>query len=436
MDEEPQIPEHDFLSSLVVLYVEDDPEIHILLDRVIARHVGTLITARDGAEGVALFRERQPDIIITDILMPTLDGLEMTRLIRGQEPEVPIIVTTAHSDAEFFLRSIDLGIDRYVLKPTNPKVLLKALHHCAHALSLRRARESANRYVRFILDIQPNLLIVVAHQRLEYINLAFLTFLGFPSREAFLASGTGLDDRFLSRDGTPLGNPNTPGSWIQSLLTTAGEHRIVLLRPTEPEGSHAIPFTVTFNALPELDQYIFSFSDVTHLEQEKQLLETQAFTDALTGACNRARLQGVLKAELQRANRHDLPLSVILCDIDHFKRVNDRFGHQIGDDVLRQVANLMKTNIRAEDFLARWGGEEFMIVSPLNDLENMSLLAEKLRGIIAGTPFPVVGTITLSFGVTQRRAEDTIRELTERADKALYAAKAGGRNRVERAVED
>ncbi|MBF0428459.1 MAG: diguanylate cyclase [Magnetococcales bacterium] len=428
-------PDNDFLKTLTILHVEDDPDIHIRLNYFLKRHVKTLLTAMDGEEGLKMFQQQQPDIIITDILMPTMDGLTMTKAIRDLDMDIPIIVTTAYNDEEFFLRSIDLGIDRYVLKPTDPKILFRALTHCAGTLWRRREKEQANRYVRFILDIQPNLLLVVDNGQLEYINQAFLNFLGFESLEAFLNSEVQLENLILTRDGTPLSVQGDPdGSWLMSLLATAGEHRVVYLRATDKKQVQAIPFAVTFNSLPELKKHLFSFSDITHLEQEKLQLEEQAFTDSLTGTCNRARLQGVLNTELRRAHRHEMPLSIIMCDIDHFKRVNDVYGHQAGDDVLRQVATLMAANIRAEDILARWGGEEFMIVSPLNDLENMRLVAEKLRSIIASTPFPAVGQLTCSFGVAQRKPDDTIRDLTERADKALYAAKTGGRNRVEFAL--
>ncbi|MBF0613539.1 MAG: diguanylate cyclase [Magnetococcales bacterium] len=422
-------PDQEFLKNLTVLFVEDDPDIHRLLDRVILRHAGTLITAHNGQEGYELYLAKKPDIIVTDILMPTLDGLAMTGKIRESDTEIPIIVTTAHNDEAYFLQSIDLGIDRYVLKPTHPEILLKALYHCARALWRRREQESANRYVRFILDIQPNLLLVAAHGHLEYINRAFLNLLGYSSLETFLASGTSLGEFLRHRSGEPF--PPQPDGWMHALLQVAREHGIVQLRCQESEQNGSIPFAVTCNALPELQRYLFSFSDVTHLEKEKRQLEVQAFTDALTGVCNRARLQGVLNVEIRRSQRHEIPLAIILCDIDHFKRINDQFGHQVGDDVLRQVAHLMASNIRAEDTLARWGGEEFMIVSPQNDLENMRQLAEKLRALIEHTRFPTVERITCSFGVAQRQGEDTMRELTERADQALYAAKNGGRNRVE-----
>ncbi|MEO5332621.1 MAG: diguanylate cyclase [Magnetococcus sp. YQC-5] len=423
-------PDRDLLKSLTILYVEDDPDIHNQLDFFLKRHVGKLLIANDGQEGLEQFKTHRPDIIVTDILMPIMDGLEMTKNIREADINIPIIVTTAYSDEEFFLRSIELGIDRYVLKPTDPKILFRALINCAQTLVASREKESANRYVRFILDTQPNLLLVVGNGQLEYINRAFLNFLGFSSLETFLASGLTLGSRLFTRDGLSLSNPSDPEAWIQSLLTVSMEHRIVYLHQTAHDQTSGIPFAVTFNSLPEMNKHLFSFLDITHLEKEKQELEEQAFTDALTGVCNRARLQGLLNIELHRAHRHNLPLSIIMCDLDHFKQVNDIYGHQTGDDVLKQAASLMSANIRTEDILARWGGEEFMIVSPQNEMEQTRLLAEKLRGIIANSPFSTGTPITCSFGVAQREQNDTVRTLTERADKALYTAKTEGRNRV------
>ncbi|MBF0178590.1 MAG: diguanylate cyclase [Magnetococcales bacterium] len=424
-------PELEFLKSLTVLYVEDDPDIHARLDFFLKRHVGVLLVAHDGAEGARVWEERQPDIVITDILMPTMDGLAMTRQIRERDEEIPIIVTTAYSDEEFFIRSIDLGIDRYVLKPTDPATLHRALTHCARSLWRRREKETADRYVRFVLDIQPSPLLVTGKGQLEYINRAFLNYLGFPSREDFLASGIALESLMQTRTGLPLSGDGEAGGWIGSLLKAAREDPILFLRRPDQEDPLPIPFAITGNALPELEKHIFSFADVTHLEKEKQELEEKAFTDALTGICNRARLQVILNTELRRAHRHDLPLSVVMCDIDHFKKINDVYGHQAGDDVLRQMVGIMRVNLRAEDLLARWGGEEFMVVSPQSDLESTRLLAEKLRALVEKSHFPAVGQITCSFGVAEREPGDTIRILTERADKALYAAKTGGRNRVE-----
>ena len=117
-------------------------------------------------------------------------------------------------------------------------------------------------------------------------------------------------------------------------------------------------------------------------------------------------------------------------DIDHFKRINDTYGHDIGDDVLVNLSELVKTCIRETDIFARWGGEEFMLLLPHTTMLNASKLAERIRAIIEKNNFPTVGTITSSFGVTQYVNTDTAETFTKRVDRALYKAKETGRNRV------
>ncbi len=135
---------------------------------------------------------------------------------------------------------------------------------------------------------------------------------------------------------------------------------------------------------------------------------------------------------MKRARRYDLPLSLIMFDIDHFKKVNDTWGHQAGDDLLTTLSVYVSANIRDTDMLARWGGEEFMLIAPNTGVEAAGLLAEKLRVLIECGNFGEVGRITCSFGVAQFQPGDTAEDFTGRADAAMYAAKQGGRNRAER----
>lgn len=418
----------DLLSSLTLLYVEDDPDIRVHMVKFLSRRVPNLIVAENGLEGLEKFHSFKPDIVVTDIMMPKMDGLQMAKAIREADRAIPIVVMTAHNDDEYFILSIDLGIDRYVLKPTNPRFLIEAVEKCAQLLKSQRQQEEANRYVRFLLDAQPNFLMVITGEFVEYVNRAFLDFLGSPSIDHFRQVVENAGNLIFTSQGN---NINDEGHWLELLTRTPEKYPIIYLKPLDQNSETLVPFALKTNSLPEQNRHLFSFIDITHIENEKRQLETQAFTDALTGVCNRARLQGLLEAELRRARRHSLPVSVILGDIDHFKSINDTHGHQTGDDVLKKFARLIRDNVRIEDIVARWGGEEFMIVSPLNDTDSTCKLAEKLRRIIAAETFSKAGHVTCSFGVSQARREDSIRTLTERADKALYRAKTRGRNRVE-----
>ncbi|MGE5758437.1 MAG: diguanylate cyclase [Sideroxydans sp.] len=171
--------------------------------------------------------------------------------------------------------------------------------------------------------------------------------------------------------------------------------------------------------------------DITERKQKEKEIHLLAATDSLTGIINRREFTSILENELARAKRYATPLSLVMYDLDHFKQVNDTFGHDAGDHVLQTVANLVKRSIRAIDVDARWGGEEFMILMPQSDIEGARNAAEKLRVAIAGQHFDKVGYITASFGVAEFGSGDDIGSLLKRVDDALYKAKGRGRNCVE-----
>lgn len=163
---------------------------------------------------------------------------------------------------------------------------------------------------------------------------------------------------------------------------------------------------------------------------KNQQLENLSVTDRLTGLFNRRKFDELFASECERALRTGLALSVLMVDIDHFKSVNDSYGHQIGDQVLVAVAHLLKQDVRKLDTVARWGGEEFMLLCPATGLDGAAALAENIRATIEMHEFPSVGHKTCCFGVAQYRAGEAADALLERADAALYRAKQEGRNRV------
>lgn len=173
-------------------------------------------------------------------------------------------------------------------------------------------------------------------------------------------------------------------------------------------------------------------------ERKLAILELQelAITDPLTGIFNRRKLQDVLRYEISRKYRYEFDLSIVMCDIDHFKRINDVHGHHAGDNVLKLVSGIIRENVRESDIFARWGGEEFVILMPNTDLMSARMVAIKLQKVIAKTDFPDVGTVTGSFGVAMFDSEsDTADTFINRADKALYEAKESGRNDVKVALK-
>jgi diguanylate cyclase (GGDEF)-like protein len=174
-----------------------------------------------------------------------------------------------------------------------------------------------------------------------------------------------------------------------------------------------------------------SLEQKLHLQLVARDLESKAHTDALTGLGNRLLFDRALAAEIDRAERYGTPASLLLLDADHFKRINDSYGHPVGDAVLKRIAAIARARVRNSDILVRWGGEEFALLMPQADLASARAVAEKLRLAIEEATFEAVGRVTCSMGVAELRPGDTAQSLVSRADAALYNAKANGRNRVE-----
>jgi diguanylate cyclase (GGDEF)-like protein len=167
------------------------------------------------------------------------------------------------------------------------------------------------------------------------------------------------------------------------------------------------------------------------LKDQTRLFKQQSITDTLTGLYNRLKLDEDLAYSIKRIKRVKSEFAVILLDIDNFKQINDSYGHLIGDLVLKAFSILLKQSIRDSDIIGRWGGEEFLIICPDSGIGGCHKLAEKLRKRIEKCNFPEVGRITASFGITACKQDEKVDSLIDRADKALYLAKQGGRNRVE-----
>ncbi|EGJ49984.1 diguanylate cyclase [Desulfocurvibacter africanus] len=417
----------EFLARQAVLYVEDDAIIQFSVSTLLDKVIGRLYTASDGQEGLDIFLEKRPDIVITDIRVPGMTGLEMVEAIRERDKDVPIIVTTAYNETDNLLRAIELGIDKYVVKPIERGQLLQCVERCAEGLRQRRQVEEANRYNRFLLDINPNFMVTFESGRIEYVNKTFLEFIGFGSMEELLRSGRQLHEWMLSVD--DVQDPEALEGW-QDLVIRGHDRDVLVTFRSGDSDVESRAFLATSNRLPDSPKYVLCFTDVTRLESEKRGLIYKASTDHLTGAMNRMSFQEFLSEEMKRATRYGTPLSVAMFDIDDFKRINDELGHDAGDRVLVGLVKLVEANIRELDRLARWGGEEFMLLAPGCGPEEMAKLGEKLRALIESGQPGGVGRVTCSFGVSDFAPGDTGADLLRRADEALYLAKRRGKNTV------
>ncbi len=170
---------------------------------------------------------------------------------------------------------------------------------------------------------------------------------------------------------------------------------------------------------------------IIYIIKMRNIAEKQSITDKLTGLFNRTIIDTLIKIEIEKFNRNNKPLSIIVFDIDHFKEINDKYGHDKGDYVLKTIADIVKMTLRKSDYIIRWGGEEFLIILTETSLENAVKIADKIRFNIENYNFKDVGKVTVSLGVTEIKKGETFDAAFKRADEALYIAKNKGRNRVE-----
>ncbi len=176
---------------------------------------------------------------------------------------------------------------------------------------------------------------------------------------------------------------------------------------------------------------VVTLDDITRMVEYERQLEEMSQKDYLTGIYNRRFVEDFLSAEIKRADRYGRPLSVILFDIDDFKKVNDTFGHDVGDEVLKGVVKRTLSCLRSTDVMGRWGGEEFLIVLPETDLEGATVLAERIRKAVEDREFEKAGRVTVSLGVADYKKGESVFDLVRRVDRALYRAKERGKNRTE-----
>lgn len=432
----------EILQNIKVLYVEDEIEVRNFTAKTIQAIVKNLVVAENGLDGVEKFKENPDiDLIVTDINMPKLGGLEMCEAIQQINPNIPIVITSAHNDPDFLKKAIDIGVDAYAMKPVDLYQLLDCMIKAMEPIFLRRQLEQLNlsleskveegiKKIKLILDAQDNMVMVTNGITISHVNKRFLDFFQKNSLEEYLQNNQCIytsfkkENNFFHQD---MVNPEE--SWIESIQKLPEIQRVVKLPNLEGEDR---VFTVKIH---EYDQdetyYVISLTDITQIKQKSNLFEYQANHDQLTGLCNRQKFQEVMTREMRRSKRYSHPLSVILYDIDDFKSINDTYGHDMGDEVLKKIASVSSVNLRETDTLVRWGGEEFIVLLPETDLETAYSVAQKLLETFVLVEFDgLPRQITASFGVSSLREDDDEMSLVSRADKAMYDAKRNGKNQV------
>ncbi len=291
-------------------------------------------------------------------------------------------------------------------------------------------KKSLQKYLQLFLDSHHDMVFLYDDKGLKLINKVGLTFFGYKTLQNFLSEHNDVSDFFIEERGC-IDKYTYGKNWIETIVgDVKNKNNRVKVKIFSKKDNFEYYFYIKISKLINSNEYLLFFNDITKLEYEKTLIKKSAELDPLTKIYNRVKLNEMFVSIFFNANKYNHIITMILFDIDHFKRINDNFGHNVGDKVLQELAGLIRGLLREGDIFARWGGEEFVIVLQNISLEQTTKLASRLRAEIEKYSFDVVENVTCSFGVTEFSHDDKQAEFFERVDEALYEAKENGRNRV------
>ena len=415
--------------KLTILYVEDEAGIRENVKRPLTYFSSKLFIACDGKEGLELYKEHKPDLVITDIKMPNMNGIEMSKAIKAINPKQHIIITTAHNESNFFMDAIEMHIDAYILKPIDIDLLEEQVEKITEHINTKKSLEEQIILTQEISQLQSNCLVVLDEEdELIFTNNQFLDFFNVNNIVEFRKKYQYFYKVFVEHSDCFYPKELEEKNWMEQLENLENDKRIVSI--LDIDGNNKI-FIISPRHIEKSLHTIVSFIEITSLAIEKKEFKQKAYRDELTQVYNRAYFEEAFIQEIARYKRDSKPLSFIMIDIDHFKSFNDNYGHQVGDDILSELAHIIQKRTRKTDTFARWGGEEFIQILPNTTLEMAYNIAEELREIVASYNFKNNLKLTCSFGVAEFNSEDIARSLMKRVDDALYRAKNSGRNRVE-----
>ncbi|AYM05155.1 MULTISPECIES: PleD family two-component system response regulator [Agrobacterium] len=447
-----------------VLVVDDIPaNVKLLEARLVAEYFD-VVTAEDGFKALAICDEEQVDIILLDIMMPGMDGFEVCERLKANPntAHIPVVMVTALDQPSDRVRGLKAGADDFLTKPVNDLQLIarvKSLVRLKAVSDELRLRAETARQIGIEEMLRSDGLmqtpgrVLVADGRAssqERIVRALKPIAEVDAvtepQAALLKAASNPFELVIVNSNFEDYDPLRLCSQLRSLERT----RFLPLLLVAEQGAdemvaRALDLGVNDYILRPIDPNELVARSLTqirrkryneHLRLNLQHTMELAIVDGLTGLNNRRYLDNHLKILFDRAAVRGRPISICMTDIDRFKLVNDTYGHDVGDEVLREFAARIRSTVRGADLACRYGGEEFVVVMPDTPIELAASVAERLRAIVEDKPFYVRSidrelSITASLGIaTSSGAFGAPDEILKHADKALYEAKHAGRNRV------
>ena len=447
-----------------ILVVDDIPaNVKLLEARLLAEYFDVL-TAEDGFKALDICASTPVDLVLLDIMMPGISGFNVCERLKAdpRTAHIPVVMVTALDQPSDRVRGLKAGADDFLTKPVNDLQLISRVKSLVRLKTLSdelriRAETAQNIGLEDMLKgtdgrEEPGQVLLVdsrgsSQERIikALKPVAHVVAISDPQAALFEAAENPFDLVIVNANLDEY-DPLRLCSNLRSLERT---RFLPLLLVTEPGAEDVIvraldigvndyivrpidPNELVARSLTQIKRKRFNDRLRTSVRETIEL----AVTDGLTGLSNRRYLDNHLKTLFNRAAARGRSLSVCITDIDRFKHVNDTYGHDVGDEVLKEFANRVRSTVRGADLACRYGGEEFVVVMPDTDATVAAVIAERLRRLIENEPFVLRRSgitlhITASLGIAcNEQGAETPEQLLKQADKALYEAKNGGRNRV------
>lgn len=395
------------LKGLSVLCCEDEPEARTQLNLIFTQRVGRLLIAEDGQKGLALYRKYKPDLVISDIKMPRMTGLEMAREIRELNPKAQIILLTAFDYKNFFLEAIDIGVSQYVQKPIGERKLFNAINRCIDLVLAEKKLDYQMRYIQNLLDAQSNFLFVTDGEKVLMANKRMLDFAGFKSVEELIRNSDALNDRVFYEE-----YALNRESWIKTLYENRTQRRkkITLAYPSGSKKHFAVNITM----LPEFKgRFLVSLTDITHLKSELEGefvdLEGMESDELLPPPANIDRVTDALDAfgfyektrELKNVTKTD-PILILLY-INDLENINTQYGFPTGDKALKRIVEIIKEVLGDNYQVGRLMGGHFAIIPPSTNLDLIKMAALKIKQGISDKKLNDLMSIACSVKVAKAK---------------------------------
>lgn len=449
--------------SARILVVDDQPANVRMLEAKLLAEYFDVSTAENGVAAIDIARQEQPDLILLDIMMPGIDGYETCQRLKAdlQTRHIPVIMVTALDQREDRIRGLECGADDFLTKPIADVTLfarVRSLLRLKAVLDELRYRDRGGALAGIVadpteLDAQPASALVVTSEERSGKRLVRAFPDGIDAQyevdpaAAVKQMRSGIDLMLLD-----LTCPTFDGlrvcARIRSDIATRQVPIVAIINPDDVQTAvKALELGANDIVYRPVDASELAARVRTQLRRKRyadklrnRLDESlnMAITDALTGLHNRRFIESRLRQAVESANVGGAPVSVLLLDIDYFKRINDTHGHEAGDVVLKIFAERITAQLRALDLASRYGGEEFVILMPGAGLAEAEHAAERVRRSVCNKVFKLSDElklhVTVSIGLAQASPGEPMESLLRRADAALYEAKTDGRNRVQAAA--